>query len=78
MDSRKGDAVRLSARNQIRGRITSVLRGPISSMVKLDLGGGQHITASLTTEAVDELQLVVGAEATAVFKASSVIIQVED
>jgi molybdopterin-binding protein len=68
----------LSARNQIKGRVASVVRGPVNSMVKIDIGDGRHITASVTTEAVDQLRLVVGSEAAAVFKASSVMISVDD
>jgi molybdopterin-binding protein len=68
----------LSARNQITGRVASVVRGPVSSMVKIDIGGGKTVTASVTTEAIDQLHLVVGSEATAVFKASSVMIWVDE
>jgi molybdopterin-binding protein len=69
--------MKLSARNQIVGTVASVTRGPVSSLVKIDIGGGQHIGATLTTEAVDELSLTTGAPVTAVFKASAVIIGVE-
>lgn len=69
--------MRLSARNQLNGTVISVTRGPVTCLVKLDVGGDQHVSATLTTEAADDLRLVVGARAAAIFKASSVIIGVE-
>ena len=67
----------ITARNQIKGTVISVTRGPVSSLVKLDIGGGQHVTASVTTEAVDELGIAEGKPATAIFKASSVMLGLE-
>ena len=69
--------MKLSARNQLAGTVVSVTRGPVTSLVKLDVGG-QHITATLTTEAADDLGLTVGSNATAIFKASAVILGVEE
>jgi len=69
--------MRLSARNQLQGTVVSVTRGPVTALVKLDMGGGQHISATLTTEAADDLGLVSGAPVTAIFKASAVMLGVE-
>ncbi len=69
--------MKLSARNQLTGTVASVTRGPVSALVKIDVGGGQHITATLTTEAADDLKLAEGLPVTAVFKASTVIVGVE-
>jgi molybdopterin-binding protein len=69
--------MKLSARNQLKGTVVSVTRGPVTALVKLDVGGGQHVTATLTTEAADDLALVEGAPVTAIFKASAVILGVE-
>lgn len=69
--------MKLSARNQIKGTIVSVVRGPVTSFVKVDVGNGNRIDATVTTEAADELGLVEGAEAYAIFKASSVLLGVE-
>lgn len=69
--------MRLSARNQLVGTVTSVTRGPVTALVKVDVGNGQHITATLTTEAADDLGLTTGTPVTAIFKASHVIIGVE-
>ena len=69
--------MKLSARNQLVGTVLSVTRGPVTALVKLDVGGGQHISATLTTEAADDLGLTAGSPVTAIFKASAVILGVE-
>lgn len=69
--------MKLSARNQLKGTVTSVTRGPVSALIKVDVGNGQHVTATLTTEAADDLELTAGSQVTAIFKASHVIIGVE-
>lgn len=66
--------MRLSARNQIKGRITSIQKGSTTGHVRLDIGNGVTITSSITNEAIDELGLKVGDEAIAVIKASDVMI----
>ncbi len=68
--------MKLSARNQLTGTVVSVTRGPVTSLVKIDVGG-QHISATLTTEAADDLELVEGSEVIAVFKASAVLLATE-
>ena len=52
--------MKLSARNVLPGRVTEVRRGQTTSVVKIDLGHGMVITASITNEAVDELALKQG------------------
>jgi molybdopterin-binding protein len=68
--------MKLSARNQIRGRIVNVTRGATTSHVRIDIGGAV-VTASITNEAVDELKLVAGQDAYAVIKASDVMVAVD-
>lgn len=65
--------MQLSARNQLRGTVIAVTRGATTGHVQLDVGGN-IVTASITNEAIDELRLTVGDAATAVIKASDVII----
>ena len=65
--------MKLSARNQLKGRIVGVTRGATTSHVRVDIGGAV-VTASITNEAVDELKLAAGQDAYAVIKASDVMI----
>lgn len=78
--------LRLSARNQLHGRISRILPGAVNSEVSLVLEAGQDVddaaaapsptvvTAVITNESVRELGLAVGMPAIAAFKASSVIL----
>jgi molybdopterin-binding protein len=72
--SRKEWAMKLSARNVLKGRVVNVIRGQTTAHVKIDVGGGSVVTASVTVEAVDELGLREGDVAYAVIKASDVIV----
>jgi molybdopterin-binding protein len=69
--------VKLSARNVLKGRIVEVVPGVTTARVKLSIAGGVVITASITTEAAQELELKVGDEASAIIKASDVILAKE-
>ncbi len=48
--------VKLSARNTLNGKVVELKMGQTTSHVKIDIGGGQIVTASITNEAVDELK----------------------
>jgi len=69
--------MKLSARNVLKGKILEVKRGQTTAHVKLDVGGGIVMTASITMEAVDDLKLKQGDAAYAVIKASDVILGID-
>jgi molybdopterin-binding protein len=69
----RGVPVKLSARNQLRGTVSSITEGAAITNVELDVAG-QRIVASITVEAVRELGLAEGSAVTAVIKASDVIL----
>jgi molybdopterin-binding protein len=66
--------MKLSARNQLKGKIVDVTKGATTSHVRIDIGQGVIITSSITNEAADDLGLKKGDEAWAVIKASDVMI----
>jgi len=68
--------MKLSARNQIKGKVVEVSKGATTSHVRIDIGGGIVITASITNEAVADLGLKPGVDAWAVIKASDVMVGV--
>jgi molybdopterin-binding protein len=71
----EGDQImKLSARNQLKGKIVDVVQGATTSHVRIDIGGGVIVTSSITNEAVADLALIKGDEAWAVIKASDVMI----
>ena len=67
-------AMKTSARNQFRGRITQVEKGAVNGSASLDIGDGQTMTATLTNDSIDELQLAPGKIAMALVKASFVLL----
>jgi molybdopterin-binding protein len=66
--------MKLSARNQLKGKVLDVTKGATTSHIRIDVGHGVAITASITNEAVTELGIKKGDEAWAVIKASDVMI----
>ena len=68
--------MKLSARNILKGKIVDVVKGQTTAHVLIDIGG-PIITASITNEAVDELGLAKGMAASAVIKATSIMVGVD-
>ena len=69
--------MKISARNTLKGTIVDIVKGATTSHVRIDIGGGAVVTASITNEALDELKLAVGRPAYAVVKASDVMVGVD-
>ncbi len=68
-----GGAMDISARNQLKGKVTAVKLGAVMAEVTLQVGG-QEIVAAITRSSAERLGLKVGAEAVAVIKATEVMI----
>ncbi|WP_353185311.1 molybdopterin-binding protein [Bosea sp. (in: a-proteobacteria)] len=68
--------MKISARNQLKGRIVEITKGATTAHVRIEIGG-TIVTASITNAAVDDLALTVGKEAYAVVKASDVMIAID-
>ena len=68
--------MKLSARNQLKGKVVEVRKGATTAHVRIDLGG-QIVTASITNDGVDELKLEKGKTAYAIIKATSVMVGVD-
>jgi molybdopterin-binding protein len=66
--------MKLSARNQFPGTITEITPGAVNGVIKVDIGGGNIVTSSITEEAIAELELRAGDTVTVVIKASDVLI----
>jgi molybdopterin-binding protein len=66
--------MKLSARNQFKGKIVDVKKGTTTSHVRIDIGQGVIVTSSITNAAVEDLDLKTGDDAWAVIKASDVMI----
>jgi molybdopterin-binding protein len=69
--------MKISARYILKGKIVEVTKGATTSHVRIDIGGGTVVTASITNAAVDDLKLAAGKGAYAVIKASDVMVAVD-
>jgi molybdopterin-binding protein len=68
--------MKISARNVLKGKIVEVIKGATTAHVRIEVGG-TIVTASITNEAVEDLGLVKGMSASAVIKASDVMVAVD-
>lgn len=70
--------MKLSARNQFKGKVVDIQEGAVNGIVKIDIGGGNIMSATISMNAIRELGLTVGKEAYAVVKATSVMVGIDD
>ena len=75
--------MKLSARNQFKGTIIDIQEGAVNGIVKIDIGGGNVVSSTISMTSIKELGLkvgglAVGKEAYAVIKATSVMIGVDE
>ena len=75
-DPESADGVKHSARNRFTGLVTAVHRDGLVAQVEMQCGPNR-VVSLMTTEAADDLRLEVGSRATAVIKATMVIIEAE-
>jgi molybdopterin-binding protein len=65
--------MKLSARNQLKGRITAVKSGAVMAEVEVQIDPGQMV-AAITDTSRDELSLQQGDEVTVIVKSTEVLI----
>ena len=70
--------MKISARNQFKGTVTDIESGAVNGIVKIDIGGGNVISSTISMNAIKDLGLKVGGNAYAVVKATSVMVAVDD
>ena len=71
---KKEKKMKISARNQLKGKIAEVTKGATTSHVLIEIGSGVVITASITNEAVADLALKADDDVWAIIKASDVMV----
>ena len=69
--------MKISARNQLKGKVSKITPGPVNAEVILTLDGGQQVAAVITNQSVNSLGLAVGKVAYAIVKASTIMIGVD-
>jgi molybdopterin-binding protein len=65
---------KISARNQLTGRVVEVRKGQTTAHVRIDIGNSVVVTSSISNEAVDDPAIAEGDEVVAVIKASDVMV----
>lgn len=70
-------SLRLSARNQLTGKVKKIVTGAVSAEITVELPGGVNVVATITNDSVENLALAPEVAVTAAFKASSVILGVK-
>ncbi|GAA4020946.1 molybdopterin-binding protein [Deinococcus rubellus] len=68
----------ISAHNNLSGTITAIKLGEVAAEISLELAPGSTITATITRSSAERLGLKVGQRASAVIKASDVMIGVDE
>ena len=69
--------MKLSARNQLKGKVVDIKEGAVNGIVSLETKGGEIITSTISMGSIKELGLKICSEAYAVIKATSVMMMVD-
>jgi len=69
--------MKISARNQFKGKVLSITEGAVNAIVTIDIGGGNIISSTISMAAVKDLELEVGKDAYAIVKATSVMVGID-
>lgn len=69
--------MKLSARNQLKGKVVDIKEGAVNGIVSLETKGGEIITSTISMGSIKEIGLKIGSEAYAVIKATSVMMMVD-
>lgn len=69
--------MKISARNQLKGTIVGIEEGAVNAIVKIDVGGGNVISATISMDSVKKLDLSIGKTAYAVIKSTSVMVGID-
>ncbi|MDO5390542.1 MAG: molybdopterin-binding protein [Eubacteriales bacterium] len=69
--------MKISARNQFKGKVVEIKEGAVNGIVSIDIGGGNVVSATISMSAVKDLGLEVGKDAYAIVKATSVMVGID-
>lgn len=69
--------MKISARNRLKGVVKAVNKGDVTSIVKIEINTPATVTAVITKEAVEDLQIKLGDTVEAVIKSTEIMIAKE-
>ena len=70
--------MKISARNQLKGKVVQFTAGAVNAEVVIEIEGGQQISSIITKTSAENLGIEVGKEVYAIIKASEVIIGIDE
>lgn len=65
--------VQISGRNKLRGKVINIIPGIVTAEVEIDIGNGNRVVGVITKRSLEELEINLGDEVTALIKATSVM-----
>ena len=68
------DKLKLSATNQLKGKVVRVVEGAVNAEVDIEIAGGDKLSAIVTNESAKNLSLKAGDEVSAIIKATQIIV----
>jgi len=77
MNEQRGESMKISARNTLKGKVKSVKTGAVNDEVIIELPGGAEIVSIITRASAETLDLSPGKEVYAIIKASNVMIGID-
>ena len=69
-----GNEMNISARNQLKGKVTNIVMGMVNAEVSIELEDGQVVVSVITKSSVENLGIKIGDEVAATIKASSIMV----
>ena len=70
----RNTSMKTSARNQFKGTVRELIKGPVSAELTIAVTPGVEIVATISTRSAEGLGLAVGKSVYALVKASSVVV----
>ena len=71
-------AMKISARNNLKGKVVAIEHGSVNSVVTIEVADGVQLVSMITRDSAQDLDLEVGREVYALVKASNVMVAVDD
>lgn len=65
--------MKISGKNKLKGKVIKVVDGIVTAQVEIEIAGGDIVTGVITKDSLDDLEIKVGDEITALIKATSVM-----
>ncbi len=69
--------MKISARNTLTGKVKSLVHGPVSTEVVVEIASGIEIVSVITSHSAQDLGLKQGSAVTVIIKASNVLLAVD-